>query len=383
VPPRASLLDVVREWGRLGCIGFGGPAVHISLLRELCVVRRGWISAAEFERALGATSLLPGPASTQLAIYCAWRVRGPLGAIAGGVSFIVPGLVLILALAAAFLAASPPAWLRGAGAGAGAVVAAVAVQAGVGIGLPLLERALPRRRLRLVAYALAGGAGAALVGEWLVLILVGCGLIELRLRRRPRIGALQAHGWPVLPLLAARGGFGALSWTALKVGALSFGGGFVIVPLMQRDAVHIYHWMTDGQFLNAVALGQVTPGPVVLTVAAVGYGAHGLGGGLLAAAIAFAPSFLFVLAGASRFGRLTEDHAAQAFIDGAAPAAVGAIIGASIPLAGALQEGWQFAGLGVGAVALLAWRRGVVATLIVAGFVGALAVGVFGAAAPH
>jgi chromate transporter len=382
-PPRASLLDVIREWGRLGCIGFGGPAVHISLLRELCVERRGWISAAEFERAVGATALLPGPASTQLAIYCAWLVRGPLGAIVGGALFIAPGLVVILALAAAFLAASPPAWLRGAGAGAGAVVAAVAVQAGVGIGRPLLERSPPRRRLRLVAYGLAGAGGAALVGEWLVLILVGCGLIELGLRRRARVGGLQAHGWPLLPLLAARGGLGALSWTALKVGALSFGGGFVIVPLMQRDAVHIYHWMTDGQFLNAVALGQVTPGPVVLTVAAVGYGAHGLGGGLLGAAVAFAPSFLFVLAGASRFGRLTEDHAAHAFIGGAAPAAVGAIIGASIPLASALQEGWQFAVLGVSAVALLAWRRPVVPTLIVAGFVGALAVAVFGAPAPH
>jgi chromate transporter len=187
----------------------------------------------------------------------------------------------------------------------------------------------------------------------------------------------------LLSLLATRGGFGALSWTALKVGALSFGGGFVIVPLMQRDAVHIYHWMSDGQFLNAVALGQVTPGPVVLTVAAVGYGAHGLGGGLLAAAIAFAPSFLFVLGGASRFGRLTADHAAQAFIDGAAPAAVGAIIGAAIPLAGALKEGWQFALLGLGAAAVTVGRRGVVSTLIAAGFVGALAVAVFGAAAPR
>jgi chromate transporter len=387
-----SLLEIAREWGRLGSIGFGGPPVHIALLRQLCVERRGWLEPAEFERALGATGLLPGPASTQLAIYCAWRLRGPIGALIGGLSFIVPGLVLILALAAAFLAASPPAWLRGAGAGAGAIVAAVAVQAGASIGRPLLERAQPRRRLRLLAYALAGAAAAALVGEWLVLVLVGCGLLELGLRprvrsggarRTPRTSGLHAHGWPLLSLIAARGGFGALSWTALKVGALSFGGGFVIVPLMQRDAVHIYHWMSDGQFLNAVALGQVTPGPVVLTVAAVGYGAHGLGGGLLAAAIAFAPSFLFVLAGAGRFGRLTEDHAAQAFIDGAAPAAVGAIIGASIPLAAALKQGWQFALLGAGAVALTVGRRGVVSTLIVAGFVGALAVAVFGAAAPR
>src|SRR5205085_8295407 len=105
---------------------------------------------------------------------------------------------------------------------------------------------------------------------------------------------------------ASSGGIGARAWTAFKVGALAFGGGFVIVPLMQGDAVHTYHWMTNAQFLNAVALGQVTPGPVVATVAAVGYAARGLPGGLLAAAVAFAPSFAFVLLGGARFTRLRE-----------------------------------------------------------------------------
>ena len=97
-----SLWTVLREWGRLGCIGFGGPPTHIALLRQLCVERRGWLDAREFEDAVAACNLLPGPASTQLAIFCAWRVRGPAGALLGGVAFIVPGLVVILALAALF-----------------------------------------------------------------------------------------------------------------------------------------------------------------------------------------------------------------------------------------------------------------------------------------
>jgi len=130
VSPVPSLREVAIEWGRIGCIGFGGPPAHISLLRGLCVERRGWIRDEEFERAIAATSMLPGPASTQMSIWCAWRLRGTAGALVGGACFIVPGLVLILALAAAFLASSPPDWLRGAGAGAGAAVAAVAVQAG-------------------------------------------------------------------------------------------------------------------------------------------------------------------------------------------------------------------------------------------------------------
>ena len=119
-----------------------------------------------------------------------------------------------------------------------------------------------------------------LAGPYLALVLVGCGALELRCRRaggwRPAARALSSVS--AVAAVIAAGGFGALAWTALKVGALSFGGGFVIIPLMQGDAVHVYHWMTNAQFLNAVALGQVTPGPVVATVAAVGYAAHGVAG---------------------------------------------------------------------------------------------------------
>ena len=168
----------------------------------------------------------------------------------------------------------------------------------------------------------------------------------------------------------------------MKVGALSYGGGFVIIPLMQADAVDRYQWMTDGQFLDAVALGQVTPGPVVQTVAVVGYAAAGVGGGLLAALVAFAPSFAFVLLGANRFDRLRGNRRARAFLDGAAPAAIGAIIGVAIPLALALSQPWQFAVLGGAALLLLALRRGVVLTLLLAGTAG-VAVALSGGPLPH
>src|ERR687898_557875 len=166
---------------------------------------------------------------------------------------------------------------------------------------------------------------------------------------------------------------GGSAWVAFKVGALSYGGGFVIIPLMQHDAVDAYGWMTDGQFLNAVALGQVTPGPVVHTVAVVGYAAAGLGGGLLAALVAFAPSFSFILIGAERFDRLRANESVRAFLDGPGPAAIGAIAGAAVPLALALTEAWQVAVLAAAAVALFVMRRGVVLTLIAAGAAGALA----------
>src|SRR3954469_3963433 len=114
--PHPSLLCVLREWGRIGCLGFRGPPGHISLLRDLCVRRHRWLDAANFEDALAACNLLPGPASTQLAIYCAWRLRGRLGALVGGAAFILPGLILIIALAALFLGSAPPSWILGAGA---------------------------------------------------------------------------------------------------------------------------------------------------------------------------------------------------------------------------------------------------------------------------
>ncbi|MGA2283005.1 MAG: chromate efflux transporter [Candidatus Dormibacteria bacterium] len=372
---------IAREWARIGCIGFGGPPTHIALLRRLCVTDRSWLSAGDFEDGVAATNLLPGPASTQLSIFCAWRLRGAVGALVGGLCFIVPGLVLILGLSALFLASHPPRAVEGAAAGAGAAVAAVALNAALGL-MPASWRRIGARRTersRWALYALCGAAAAATVGPFLVLVLLAAGLAEVGARgSRPRSApALQSV--VVMPLLAiaAVGGLGALVWESFKVGALSYGGGFVIIPLMQQDVVHVYHWMTGPQFLNAVALGQITPGPVVQTVAMVGYAAAGLGGGLLAALIAFAPSFAFILLGGRHFDRLRTNPAVQAFLTGAGPAAIGAIAGSSIPLGLALTQLWQVGVLGAALVWMLALRRNVVIGLVAAALVGVV-VSLFG-----
>jgi chromate transporter len=405
---QADLGTVLREWGRIGCIGFGGPPAHIALLRQLCVDRRRWMDAQEFEDAISACNLLPGPASTELAILCAWRVRGRLGAIVGGLAFIVPGLICILALSVLFLAGRPPLWVMGLGAGAGSAVAAVAVQAGWSLLGPSWTRARAAgtsRRLRWACYLLAGGVAAATIGPWLVLVLLGCGLAELgigrvhaRQGRSPdaarveavaglagAAGLAKAGGLAKVAALAggtavAGAGLAAVAWVAFKVGALSFGGGFVIIPLMRADAVG-RHWMTSAQFLNAVALGQITPGPVVQTVSAVGYAAAGLGGGLLAALVAFSPSFAFVLFGARYFSALRSNRRAQLFLDGAGPAAIGAILGSAVLLAAALRQPWQFAVLAGALVLLLGLRRGVVLTLLAAAATG-LAVALAGGPLP-
>jgi chromate transporter len=371
---RVSLRVIAREWGRIGCIGFGGPPTHIALLRRLCVTDRGWLSASDFEDGIAATNLLPGPASTQLSIFCAWRLRGAIGGLVGGLCFIVPGLVLILALSALFLAGHPPRAVEGAAAGAGAAVAAVALNAALGLMPASWRRAGSRRseRSRWALYALCGAAAAATVGPFLVLVLLAAGLAEVAARGSWPRPAPALHSVAAVPLLAvaAVGGLGALVWEAFKVGALSYGGGFVIIPLMQQDVVHVYHWMSGAQFLNAVALGQITPGPVVQTVAVVGYAAAGLGGGLLAAVIAFAPSFAFVLLGGRHFDRVRRSPAVQAFLTGAGPAAIGAIAGSAIPLGLALSQLWQVGVLAAALIWMLALRRNVVVGLIAAALIG-------------
>jgi chromate transporter len=373
-----SLTTIVREWTRVGVISFGGPPAHIALLRKLCVEDHAWLSSHEFEDGIAATNLLPGPASTQLAIFCAWRLRGRLGGLVGGICFIVPGLAVILCLAALFLAAHPPLWVSGAAAGAGAAVPAVALNAAIGL-IPSSWRRVGNTRpvqVRWCCYLLAGALSASLIGPYLIIVLIVCGVIEIVVRDGPAhsLGRSAFAFFPVSGAPAAAGGLVALCWVALKVGALSYGGGFVIIPLMQHDAVVTYHWMSGAQFLNAVALGQITPGPVVQTVAVVGYAAGGLAGGLLAGFIAFAPSFCFVLVGAPHFDRLRANQRFQTFLIGAGASVIGAIAGSAIPLGREVAHLWQLGLLGLAAIWLFGVRRGVVPALVGAGVLGVIAV---------
>ena len=302
------------------------------------------MDAREFEDANAACGLLPGPASTQLAIFCAYRVGGRRGRDRRRARL---HRARRRGDPRCSRSSSSPTRRRcgsaAPGAGAGAAVAAVAVHAARGLLGPSFTRVARGSRARGALGAPTSSpatAAAALIGPYLVLVLLACGLLELALQRRPA-SSRHSTGARLAALLAGAraGALGALAWTAFKVGALSFGGGFVIIPLMQGDAVHTYHWMSNAQFLNAVALGQITPGPVVATVAAVGYAAHGLLGGVLAALVAFTPSFSFILLGGGRFERLRANANARAFLDGAGPAAIGAILGAAITLARALSRG--------------------------------------------
>ncbi len=365
---------IAKEWARFGVIGFGGPPAHLALFRRRCVDERGWIELETFEHAVTAANLLPGPASTQVSIYCAYVLGGPVGAFVGGLCFIIPGLVGIIAAAALLFGSSTPSVVAGAAAGAGSVVAAIALRTGIDLLQPAITRArgVASEVARVVLYAAIGALACITLGTWLVLVLLGCGGFEL-LRRN--LGTQRGPSSMVLGVVAMVGALPAMAWTALKVGALSFGGGFVIVPLMQADAVHRHHWMTSAQFLQAVALGQLTPGPVVQTVAAVGWAAGGLGGALLMAVVAFAPSFLFVISLAGRFDALRSNPKVLSFMAGAGPAAMGAILGSAYLLARAISQPWEFGLLGMGLAWSVLFRRSSLQMILGALCIGAVICG--------
>ena len=380
---RVPLSTIAREWGRIGVTGFGGPPVHIALLRTLCVREREWMDVTEFEDAISAVNLLPGPASTQLALYTAWFLRGVPGALVAAATFILPGTVAIVLLSALFLQSHPPLVVLGAAAAMGAVVPVVALQAARVLAGPSWSRVSEDggSRLRWATYALAGALGALALGPWLVVVILLAGLVEVVVRRSDGASALFTP-LGVVSGLGAVGGLGALVVEALKVGALSYGGGFVIIPLMQHDTVTVHHWMTGVQFSNAVALGQITPGPVVQTVAVVGYAAAGYLGAALATVFAFSPSLLFVVAGGPHFARLRANQRAQQFLSGAGAASIGAIGGSALTLATPLHHLWQWAVTVVALGWLVGLRRSTVVALVVAAALGVVAA-LAGAPLPH
>jgi len=340
------------------------------MFRDLCVNERKWISESEFEDAVAAVNLLPGPASTQLAIYLAWKQRGRLGALVGGLAFILPGLVAIVTLAHFFLATHAPTWIVGAGLGASAAIPAVAWTAGWSL-LPT-SRSRSDNKVRWALYVAVGLFALATLGSWIVLALIVCGFIEMYLRHRGSSPGVLSIAFVPKSLLMGSGIASSVVWVAFKVGALSYGGGFVIIPLMQFDAVTKYHWLTQSQFLTAVALGQVTPGPVVQTVSVIGFAAAGFAGALFAAVVAFSPSFIFILVGASRFEEMLQNARVRAFIDGASPVAIGSILGSAFLLSRGLNESWQFVVIPIALAALTVGKRGTVPVLLCAALFGAL-----------
>jgi chromate transporter len=326
-----SLAELAAYFGRLGTLGFGGPIALVGFMQRDLVEERRWFTEGEYREGLALSQLAPGPLAAQLALYLGWARYGSSGAAVVGLAFVLPSFVMVLVLAWGYLRFGGLPWMQGAFYGIGAAVIAIIARSVV----KLTRLTLARDRL---LWALC--AAAAVVTAWteseIVWVFVGAGVVTMLLRggllaERPPQAALAF----VPPsLLAGLGGPASpetlwrIAWYFTEAGAFVFGSGLAIVPFLHGGVVNDFGWLNERQFLDAVAVAMITPGPVVITVAFIGYLVAGLAGAVVAAAATFLPCYLFTVIPAPHFKRWSRIRAVRAFVEGVTAAATGAIAGA-------------------------------------------------------
>jgi chromate transporter len=358
----APVAEVARVFLRLGCVGFGGPVAHLALMQDELVDKRGWVDRPRYLQLVAVTNLIPGPNSSEVAIHLGYVRAGLLGGLVAGVGFALPSFLLMLGLSWLYFSGGDAAWARDLFDVVQPAVVAVVAWAAARLA-PGAIRGPLTAAIALAAFLLAA---FGLVPE--ALVLLGAGAVGLALRG-PRPARRMMAATPIAGAAASLANLPALAWVALKTGLLMFGGGLVIVPLLEPEVVS-RGWLTRPEFLDGVALGQITPGPVTLTLAFVGWAAAGPLGALVASVVVYVPAFVGVLFGTGPFLRVfAENRWLRAALWGITPAVVGAIAGVVPTLARASWQGWTSAViLAAAAVALLRLPPAVV-------LVGAAAVG--------
>ena len=332
-----SLSRLLVYFLRLGTTGFGGPIALVGYMQKDLVEERRWYSQQDYLQGLAFSQLSPGPLAAQLANYLGWLRAGVLGATLTGVAFIVPSFLMVIVLAVFYVRFGGLSWIHGMFYGIGAAVIAIIARSAV----KLLRGTVGKDRL-LWAIFLAMAVTTAWAQSEIVWLFLLCGLITMLVKAPP---SLLAQASPVvLPSIMAKlitGGTGVAALGTLgllflffaKAGAFVFGSGLAIVPFLYGGVVGQYHWLTERQFVDAVAIAMITPGPIVITAAFIGYLVGGAVGAVLAALAVFAPPYFFVLLGAPYYRRFATNPQVRAFVQGVTAAAVGAIAGAAYILA--------------------------------------------------
>lgn len=311
---RTSLRELALLFFRLGTTAFGGPAAHIAMMRDEVVQRRRWLSEERFLDLVGATNLIPGPSSTELAIHIGWERRRWAGLLVAGVAFIVPAMVLTGALGWAYVRyGTVPAagWLLY---GVKPVILGVVVQALWGLA-PKAARTTALRVLGVLAMVLAA------LGVDELAVLFGAGAVSVALARgvlRKKPDGTLGVFLPLLPVAmgAQAVTLPSLFWVFFKIGSVLFGSGYVLLAFLRADLVQRLGWLTEAQLIDAIAVGQVTPGPVFTTATFIGYVLSGPSGALIATAGIFLPAFIFVALSGPLVPRLRASPGAAAFLDG-------------------------------------------------------------------
>lgn len=376
-PAACTLGDLTRYFFRLGTTGFGGPIALVGAMRRDLVDDRGWVSKEDYAEGLALAQLAPGPLAAQLAMYLGWVRGGVWGATVIGVAFVVPSFIMVMGLSAAYLALGGMPWMQKVFYGVGAAVIAIIARSAY----KLAKTTVGGHKLLWLIFAASAGMTAWTESEDVRLFL-GAGLLSMVVVGgwRPGVfsGAASVAPWPLLWTglhgEASTGTLGAIALFFAKAGAFVFGSGLAIVPFLHGGVVNEFGWLTEQQFLDAVAVAMITPGPVVITVAFIGYLVAGPLGATVAALATFLPCWLFTVVPAPHFRRWGKNPHLKAFVDGVTAAASGAIAGAACVLAKrALLDGPTLA-IAIVTLALLVWwkRASEPGLIVMAGVVGLL-----------
>jgi chromate transporter len=327
--------DLLLYFLGLGTTGFGGPVALVGYMQRDLVEERGWYTPDEYREGLALAQLAPGPLAAQLAMYLGWARGGAVTAALVGLAFVLPSFLMVLAIGIGYLRFGGLPWMQGAFYGVGAAVIAIIVRSAT----KLTGLTLGKDRLLWSVFAVAAVITAWTESE-VVWVFLGAGVLALAVRALPRrpprwalaVGSLPPGLLTGLAGPASEATLWRIGWYFAEAGAFVFGSGLAIVPFLHSGVVQQFHWLDERQFLDAVAVAMITPGPVVITVAFIGYLVAGLAGAVVAAVATFLPCYLFTVIPAPHFRRLSQNRALKAFVDGVTAAATGAIAGAAFVL---------------------------------------------------
>jgi chromate transporter len=329
-----TLRDIVLYFLRLGTFGFGGPIALAGYMQRDLVEREKWITKEEYTNGLALAQLAPGPLAAQLAIYLGWARGGVLGATLVAFAFVIPSFLMVLVLAALYVRFGGLPWMRGAFYGIGAAVIAIIARSTYKLGKLTLAKDKLLWGIFVVNAVVTAWTKSEIIG-----VFIASGVIVMFVKAPPKRPSPDAAMgmFPAFLLTGLAGEASAstlfkLAWYFTEAGAFVFGSGLAIVPFLHGGVVTKFHWLTDAQFLDAVAVAMITPGPVVITVGFIGYLVAGPLGAVVAALATFVPCYLFTVIPAPHFHRWSKNVRMKAFVDGVSAAATGAIAGAAVVL---------------------------------------------------
>jgi chromate transporter len=334
VPTRPPLRALLLYFLRLGTLGFGGPIALVGYMQRDLVEDRRWISREDYFEGLAFSQLCPGPLAAQLAKYIGWLHSGTLGATLTGLAFVLPSFLMVLGLASLYVHFGQLAWIQGLFYGIGAAVSAIIVRSA----WKLIQKTLGKDYLLWILFS-----ALAITTVWtqseVVWLFVLSGFVAMMVKAPPKLQTSRAKAALLGPgLLGGLAGSVSMGTVAsvflyfLKAGAFVFGSGLAIVPFLYGGVVGQFHWLTERQFLDAVAVAMITPGPIVITSGFIGYLVAGPLGACAAVLAVFLPPYLLVIFAAPYYRRFAQNRQVKAFVQGVTAAAVGAIAGAAIIL---------------------------------------------------